>query len=121
MRWNATTLREDGCAPIAWMRSSVNCATFWLMLVRLPRERWPTGPPVIRVTGPARGARNAAAVGRDDRGMATFEALPAAAAWHHQGARDGFEVVFFERLEGGIRVAGETTAVEEGEPWWVGY
>lgn len=53
--------------------------------------------------------------------MATFGALPAAAAWHHQGARDGFEVVFFERLDGVIRVTGETTAVEEGEPWWVGY
>src|SRR5829696_4715236 len=53
--------------------------------------------------------------------METFEPLPPAAAWRHEGASDGFEVVFLAPHEGGIRIHGETTAVEDGEPWWVGY
>jgi hypothetical protein len=47
--------------------------------------------------------------------------LPAAAAWRHQGARDGFEVVFAHAEPGGYRFDGHTTAVEGGEAWSVGY
>jgi hypothetical protein len=47
--------------------------------------------------------------------------LPRAAAWRHEGSKVGFEVVFFTRGEDAIRIAGETTAVEGGEPYWVGY
>jgi len=53
--------------------------------------------------------------------MHSFGRLPNAAAWRHEESKDGFEVVFFAQGEDGIRVAGETTAVEEGEPFWVGY
>ena len=53
--------------------------------------------------------------------MHSFGRLPHAAAWRHEESKDGFEVVFFAQGEDGIRIAGETTAVEEGEPFWVGY
>jgi hypothetical protein len=46
-----------------------------------------------------------------------FLHFPPFAAWQHRGARDGFEVVFFD----GHRVAGHTAAVEEGEAWAVRY
>jgi hypothetical protein len=46
---------------------------------------------------------------------------PAVAAWRHVDARDGFEVVFLSPHEGGWRIEGSTSAVEEGEPWTVGY
>jgi hypothetical protein len=47
--------------------------------------------------------------------------LPAFAAWRHRAAREGFEVVFFDSLAGGLRAAGHTAAVEEGEPFAVRY
>lgn len=47
--------------------------------------------------------------------------LPAAAAWRHVDARDGFEVVFPRREVGGYRLDGQTTAVEDGAVWSVGY
>jgi hypothetical protein len=47
--------------------------------------------------------------------------LPATAAWHHLGAREGFEVVFPSREPGGYRVEGHSTAVEEGDVWGVRY
>ena len=53
--------------------------------------------------------------------METFGRLPPAAAWRHQDARDGFEVVFLAEDGDRVRVSGHTTAVEEGEPGWVGY
>jgi hypothetical protein len=43
--------------------------------------------------------------------------LPPFAAWRHRDAREGFEVVFLD----GLRVEGHTTAVEDGEPFAVGY
>ena len=46
--------------------------------------------------------------------MHSFGRLPHAAAWRHEESKDGFEVVFFAQGEDGIRIAGETTAVEEG-------
>ena len=46
---------------------------------------------------------------------------PAAAAWRHHDARDGFEVAFFSRAEDGRRVRGAVTAVEEREAWAVSY
>ena len=45
--------------------------------------------------------------------------LPATAAWRHLGARSGFEVVFSSRRDGGHRLDGHTTAVEDGEAWSV--
>ena len=53
--------------------------------------------------------------------MERFGSLPAAAAWRHEEARDGFEVAFFATGDDGVAIAGETAAVEAGEPWWVGY
>ena len=47
--------------------------------------------------------------------------LPPFAAWHHRGAADGFEVAYFFTGSGGLRVEGHTVAVEEGEPYSVGY
>jgi hypothetical protein len=53
--------------------------------------------------------------------MPGFRGLPAAAAWQHQDSRVGFEVVFFERGDGGYRIQGTTTAVENEVPWSVAY
>jgi len=50
-----------------------------------------------------------------------FRDLPSFAAWRHQGARDGFEVVFMRSGPDGHRVEGHTAAVEEGEAWAVRY
>jgi hypothetical protein len=47
--------------------------------------------------------------------------LPPFAAWRHRGARDGFEVVFFDVRDGCPRVEGHTAAVEDGEPFAVRY
>lgn len=53
--------------------------------------------------------------------MNEFDALPVSAAWLHEGARDGFEVVFIRRLARGWRFSGHTAAVEDGRPWTVRY
>jgi uncharacterized protein len=47
--------------------------------------------------------------------------LPAAAAWRHLDARDGFEVVFLRREPDGYRIEGHSTAVEDGEAWGIRY
>lgn len=47
--------------------------------------------------------------------------LPSAAAWRHRDARQGFEVVYFHTADGGYRVDGYTTAVEDDQPWVVEY
>ena len=51
----------------------------------------------------------------------TFGQLPAFAAWRHQGAREGFEVVFLRTDPEGHRVEGSSTGVEEGRAWAVDY
>lgn len=51
----------------------------------------------------------------------TFEALPAQAAWRHRGARDGFEVLFTTVTASGYLLTGQTTAVESGAGWTIGY
>jgi hypothetical protein len=53
--------------------------------------------------------------------MPHASSLPAFAAWRHCGAREGFEVVFFSPRAGGLRVEGHTAAVEDGDPFAVGY
>jgi len=50
-----------------------------------------------------------------------FASMPATAAWQHQDARSGFEVVFFQLVDDGCRIEGCTTAVEDGATWIVGY
>jgi len=50
-----------------------------------------------------------------------FESLPATAAWQHQQARTGFEVVYFRPSAEGCRIEGCTTALEEGNTWAVEY
>jgi len=50
-----------------------------------------------------------------------FASLPVAAAWRHQDARSGFEVVFFHLLDDGYRVEGCTTAVQDSATWIVDY
>jgi len=52
---------------------------------------------------------------------ATFGQLPPVAAWRHQDARDGFEVVFLQTSHAGHRLRGCSTAVEDGQPWVVRY
>ena len=42
--------------------------------------------------------------------MERFGSLPAAAAWRHEEARDGFEVAFFATGDDGVAIAGETAA-----------
>ncbi len=47
--------------------------------------------------------------------------LPPFACWRHCGAAEGFEVVFFQTREGGLRIEGQTAALEAGEPYTVRY
>ena len=51
----------------------------------------------------------------------SFATVPATAAWRHQGARSGFEVVYFQPSGGGCRIEGLTAAVEDGDTWAVEY
>jgi hypothetical protein len=53
--------------------------------------------------------------------MARDFGLPPFACWRHCHAREGFEVVFFETSENGLRIEGHTTALEAGEPFIVQY
>lgn len=46
---------------------------------------------------------------------------PTSAAWSHQDARAGFEVVYLQPLDRGFLITGATTAVEDGRPWIVDY
>jgi hypothetical protein len=50
-----------------------------------------------------------------------FAPAPATAAWRHRDARTGFEVAYFQLLGAGWRIAGWTTAVEDGQTWVVEY
>jgi hypothetical protein len=50
-----------------------------------------------------------------------FDELPLSAAWRHEESREGHEVAFFTNVTGGVRLAGFTAAVEDGEAWVVGY
>ena len=50
-----------------------------------------------------------------------FAPAPATAAWRHRDARTGFEVAYFQLLGAGCRIAGWTTAVEDGQTWVVEY
>jgi uncharacterized protein len=47
--------------------------------------------------------------------------MPGAAAWRHHTARTGFEVVFVSVTDAGFFFEGESTAVEQGQPWSVRY
>src|SRR4051812_38391733 len=51
----------------------------------------------------------------------TFRVPPGSAAWQHQTARTGFEVVFLRAARDALYCEGCTTAVEEGEAWFVEY
>ena len=51
----------------------------------------------------------------------SYAPLPVTAAWHHRGARSGFEVVYFGARSDGCHVEGWTTAIEDGETWAVEY
>lgn len=51
----------------------------------------------------------------------SFAPVPAVAAWHHRGARSGFEVTYFEARADGCRIEGWTTAIEDGATWAVEY
>lgn len=46
---------------------------------------------------------------------------PPSAAWAHQEARAGFEVVYFQPHDDGHLLTGATTAVEDGQSWIVDY
>jgi hypothetical protein len=51
----------------------------------------------------------------------SFRHLPADAAWHHHGSREGYEVVFFTADDMGYHLDGHTLATEGGHPWVVRY
>jgi hypothetical protein len=51
----------------------------------------------------------------------SFAAFPVTAAFAHQDARSGFEVVYFEPCDDGCRIGGSTAAVEDGQTWVVDY
>ncbi|MET4924110.1 putative glycolipid-binding domain-containing protein [Streptomyces sp. PSRA5] len=55
--------------------------------------------------------------------MTTFVPLPASAAWTHEHARQGFEVVYFRRSGDGHgqHIVGCTTAAESGLTWTVDF
>jgi hypothetical protein len=50
-----------------------------------------------------------------------FFPLPPSASWRHQDARSGFEVVYFQPIDGGHLLTGCTTAVEDQHSWIVDY
>ena len=52
--------------------------------------------------------------------MATRD-LPETAAWEHRDTQAGFEVLFIEGGPAGWRFVGQTSAVEDGVAWTVGY
>lgn len=47
--------------------------------------------------------------------------LPVTAAWHHRGARSGFEVAYFSAAGDRCGIEGWTTAIEDGATWVVQY
>jgi hypothetical protein len=51
----------------------------------------------------------------------SFAPVPVTAAWHHRGARSGFEVVYFGARSDGWRIEGWTTAIEDGATWALEY
>jgi len=51
----------------------------------------------------------------------SFGVLPVTAAWHHRGARLGFEVAYFAPSGQGYHIHGCTTAAEDGQTWMVRY
>jgi hypothetical protein len=51
----------------------------------------------------------------------SFAPVPVTAAWRHQGARSGFEVVYFGAHGAGCRIEGWATAIEDGATWAVEY
>src|SRR6266487_4500270 len=51
----------------------------------------------------------------------SFAPVPATAAWHHRGARSGFEVAYFGARGDRCQIQGWTTAVEDGLTWAVEY
>jgi hypothetical protein len=51
----------------------------------------------------------------------TFSDLPRTAAWQHREARNGFEVVFFDRDGDGHRIEGHAAAVEGSDAWAFDY
>jgi len=51
----------------------------------------------------------------------SFAPVPATAAWHHRGARSGFEVAYFGARGDRCQIQGWTTAVEDGVTWAVEY
>lgn len=57
----------------------------------------------------------------DDRSVTSLAVVPALAAWRHVGARDGFEVTFFEQTADGLFVRGTTAAVQGAQTWAVRY
>jgi uncharacterized protein len=51
----------------------------------------------------------------------SFAPVPATAAWHHRGARSGFEVAYFGARGDRCQIEGWTTAIEDGLTWAVEY
>jgi hypothetical protein len=47
--------------------------------------------------------------------------VPVTAAWHHRGARSGFEVVYFGARGDGCQIEEWTTAIEDSATWVVEY
>src|SRR3954453_5696729 len=91
--------------------------------MRSPRPDSRTAPPP-RATGrdhPCVGAALVTSYRGSNGERMSFLAPPISAAWSHQDARSGFEVVYLQPLDGGHLLTGVTTAVEDGRPWIVDY
>jgi len=57
----------------------------------------------------------------DRQDAATYADPPAFAAFEHRGSLRGFEVAFFRTSHDGYVVDGHTAAIEDGEPYAIGY
>jgi uncharacterized protein len=51
----------------------------------------------------------------------SFRDLPASAAWHHHGSREGYEAVFISTDDSGYHLDGHTVATEGVHTWVVRY
>jgi uncharacterized protein len=56
-----------------------------------------------------------------NQAMTSFAPFPPVAAWHHVGAREGFEVTSFDQSTDGWLIKGMTAAYEHPRAWAVHY
>src|SRR3954470_21098293 len=77
-------------------------------------------PMLNRPTPPLTSYRNDRGPERTSSTM-SFADPPPAAAWRHENARVGFEVAWFDPVDGGWSLRGHVTGLEDGQTWSVAY